>query len=83
MWLLNRRSNNVRNLLYTIGKVSLLTPAQLGRHKQLPGLVDAVFVLQLKKERTKERKEEKNKNKQMKNSNDTRNKGKHFVVQCL
>lgn len=34
-----------RNLLYTIREVSLLTPAQLRGHQQLPGLIDAVFVL--------------------------------------
>lgn len=36
---------DVRKLLDTIRKVPLLTPAQLWGHQQLPGLVDAVFVL--------------------------------------
>lgn len=34
-----------RNFVYTVGEISLLTPAQLRGHQQLSGLIDACFIL--------------------------------------
>lgn len=45
MWLFAGLGYDGRNFLDAIREVSLLTPAQLWGHQQLPSLVDAVFIL--------------------------------------